>query len=551
MALKLTANSMYGCLGFSHSRFYAQPIAALITAMGRETLQRTVTIAEDTVGLDVIYGDTDSVMINTRISGKEMDRLQEVFEYGAKVKREVNRLYKTLELEIDGVFRSMLLLKKKKYAAVTINSLPDGTTSFGKEMKGLDLVRRDWCIESKDTGRYILDQILSGNDREEVISKIHSHLEEIARKMRSDDLPLEKYVITKGLSKHPDQYPDGKTQPHVQVAKAMLKRNRPVNTGDHIPYVITKLHHIESTGTDTKPSTIAARARHPEEIHRSGGVLKPDVEWYLSQQILPPISRLCESIDGTSQSMIAEKLGLDSSRFNKKITSYADIDDGNLVNYKPASSLSDEERFKGSEILYLKCKQCSTTSEIQGMFTISSTSNNVIMSGFRCPNQDCDGRDHFGYKSYFDFLSVVTNKINVMVRKHILNHGVKEMVCEDPACGLRTRQLSVAGCVCLQRGCKSTMRPAYDAQALDTQLKYLKSRFDLMHCYQQYKRSLMNKNNASDIVKLSEVKRALSIEDQDLADAVCGKFAEILKKSSYNTIDPSLFSRLFEAAALQ
>lgn len=69
MALKLTANSMYGCLGFSNSHFYAQPIAALITAMGRKTLQRTVTIAEKIVGLDVIYGDTDSIMINTRISG--------------------------------------------------------------------------------------------------------------------------------------------------------------------------------------------------------------------------------------------------------------------------------------------------------------------------------------------------------------------------------------------------------------------------------------------------------------------------------------------------
>jgi hypothetical protein len=52
---------MYGCLGFSNSRFFAQPIAALVTAMGRETLQRTVDIAQNKVGLDVIYGDTDSV----------------------------------------------------------------------------------------------------------------------------------------------------------------------------------------------------------------------------------------------------------------------------------------------------------------------------------------------------------------------------------------------------------------------------------------------------------------------------------------------------------
>jgi DNA polymerase alpha subunit A len=149
MALKLTANSMYGCLGFSNSRFYAQPIAALITFMGRETLQRTVTIAQETIGLDVIYGDTDSIMINTRISGKDMEQLQEVYNLGGKVKREINRLYKTLELEIDGVFRALLLLKKKKYAALTVNKLPDGQFSFGKEMKGLDLVRRDWCIESK------------------------------------------------------------------------------------------------------------------------------------------------------------------------------------------------------------------------------------------------------------------------------------------------------------------------------------------------------------------------------------------------------------------
>ena len=118
--------------------------------------------------------------------------------------QEVNKLYKTLELEIDGIFRTMLLLKKKKYAAVTVEQKRNGEIELGREEKGLDLVRRDWCVQSKDTGHYVLDQILSTEQEKELtISKILNNLEELSEQMREGKLPLEKYVITKGLSKHP------------------------------------------------------------------------------------------------------------------------------------------------------------------------------------------------------------------------------------------------------------------------------------------------------------------------------------------------------------
>ena len=108
MALKLTANSMYGCLGFSHSRFYAKPLAALVTSLGRDTLQATADVAEKELGLEVIYGDTDSIMINTRT-----DDLAVVKDLGLKVKKAVNKRYRLLELELDGIFKTMCRVSVK------------------------------------------------------------------------------------------------------------------------------------------------------------------------------------------------------------------------------------------------------------------------------------------------------------------------------------------------------------------------------------------------------------------------------------------------------
>ena len=143
---------MYGCLGFQSSRFHAKAIAALITRTGRETLLRTKDIAENKLGFNVIYGDTDSIMINTGTS-----QLKDALDMGKKLKIEVNQLYKCLEIEIDGVFKSLLLLKKKKYASLKIEDFNGEGKKVVKEMKGLDMVRRDWCNLSKTVGNFVLD----------------------------------------------------------------------------------------------------------------------------------------------------------------------------------------------------------------------------------------------------------------------------------------------------------------------------------------------------------------------------------------------------------
>lgn len=205
-------------------------------------------------------------------------------------------------------------MKKKKYAALTVvgRNPKDQTFQYLQEIKGLDVVRRDWCILARAVGERVIGEILNGQNCDTVIENINQILKETGEKVKNGSYLLEQFEISKQLQRNPEDYGDANHQAHVIVA---LRNNKNVNnskkykTGNVISYVI-----CENGTTDSSTQ----RAYSQSELLKSPDTLKLDTNYYLTNQIHPVITRLCEPIAGIDAFHVAQALGLDPTGFKNR-----------------------------------------------------------------------------------------------------------------------------------------------------------------------------------------------------------------------------------------
>lgn len=476
-ALKLTANSMYGCLGFDQFRFRAQHLAQMVTAYGRKILKATVDAARE-INLDVIYGDTDSVMINSHI--RDID---EALKIGTTFKTIINERYSLLEIEIDAIFERLLLLRKKRYAALVREGVDSATGTIKRkvEMKGIEVVRRDWCPLSTDVSLEVLNCILGVQNSNESFSmkneliegalnnnstlavsdQIHSVLRDCKDSLRNGRILIEKFIISKCLAKDPSLYPDAKGQPHIVVALAMRSRGLTVRAGDTIPYIICVSGRVPGS------RSVAERAFHPDEVEKKSLVI--DIEWYLTQQLISPITRYCELVPGMTAASVAISLGMDPKKYVQATQQH--FGSNPTLNGPKVSKLTilmtDSEKFKECKDLSFQCSKCEVKCSLSELLqeTMAREENSIVM--MRCNKcQELINPSNI----YLNLL----DEIKLWIQKH--HEGIRR--CD--MCHTETRRMSVYADRCPSHVmiggfgdfCKGRMTEMYAARNLYLQLLY-------------------------------------------------------------------------------
>ncbi|CAH8509462.1 unnamed protein product [Schistosoma turkestanicum] len=285
LALKISANSVYGFTGAQVGKLPCLEISASVTSYGRLMIEQTKLHVEQKFTISngykhdavVIYGDTDSVMCKFGVS-----TVAEAMELGRKAAEIISEEFpKPIRLEFEKVYCPYLLINKKRYAGLYFTK-PDRHDKM--DCKGIETVRRDNSPLVANLINACLERILIDRDPNSALTYAQSIISDLL----CNRIDISQLVISKELTKTDEEY-TGK-QAHVELAMKMRKRDpgSAPNLGDRVPYVITAVG-----GKNT-----AAYAKAEDPLYVLEHNIPIDTKYYLENQLANPLLRIFEPILG-------------------------------------------------------------------------------------------------------------------------------------------------------------------------------------------------------------------------------------------------------------
>jgi DNA polymerase I len=263
-AVKIITNAAYGYAGWIEAKWYIKPVAEAASAWGRHTILTATQMAEK-AGIQVVYGDTDSLFLNYN--------QPRVVKLETEIKRELK-----LEVEVGEVYKRIFFTEaKKRYAGLR----QDGSL----DIVGLEVIRGDWAEVAKKVQEHVLEIILKEQSPKKAIDYVRSVIADLKHRK----VPLHDLIIWKTLTKPPEDY--AIKAPHVEASKMLKEKGWRLTGGDKVGYVIlTGKGRLYSR---VKPYFFAKY----EEI---------DVNYYITNQVLPAATRILSFFDVTEAELLKE-----------------------------------------------------------------------------------------------------------------------------------------------------------------------------------------------------------------------------------------------------
>mmetsp|Transcript_65330 Transcript_65330/g.202329 ORF Transcript_65330/g.202329 Transcript_65330/m.202329 type:complete len:576 (+) Transcript_65330:555-2282(+) len=278
LALKISANSVYGFTGATNGTMPCLEIAGTVTACGREMISSSAAFIEANCSdAQVIYGDTDSVML----SFGGVSREEAVARGRRAAEAATSRFAAPVRLEFEKVFQPYLLLNKKRYAGLPWN----GDQALPLDMKGIETVRRDWCGLVRQVVERSLELLLRP-DRS--VDAAAEYVRGVVADLRRGTTDPRLLVISKTLGKK-DEADYVAKNAHVVLAEKLKKRDpkSAPRSGDRVAYVVV---------AGTAGAKVYERAEDPQ--YAQAQELPMDSEYYIEQQLRLPLLRIFEPCVG-------------------------------------------------------------------------------------------------------------------------------------------------------------------------------------------------------------------------------------------------------------